>query len=195
MQTEYFHMNKIYATILLILVFGGLFSGCRKEPVQIKEAAIASFETARAVGAEKYLPDEFRLLQNSLNFALRSLNIENNKPRHQRSYIFVAEQLKWVSANASVVITNTEIRKAEVRIDAGERLTLLSKKTEQNKRFLANLRQSSTNQETLDTLNAQIALIDSAIVKINKLISTGHYLDALERVIVTYEQASALPVR
>jgi len=190
-------MKKTFVSIIIILVFGSLFSSCKQEPVQLKEAALAAVEAAKAVGAKEYLPDEFRLLQNSLNFALRSLAIENEKPAHQRNYIFVAEQLKWVSANASVVIANTEKRKAEVRIDAGERLTLLTKKTELNKRLLDNLRQSPTNQnqETSEVLHAKITLIDTAIVKINRLISTGHYLDALERVTYTYNLAEALPIR
>lgn len=189
------HINNPFLAVLFIFVFGILILGCKQEPYQLKESAMASVEAARTVGAEKYLADEFRLLQNSLTFALRSLAIENDKPAHQRNYIFVAEQLKWVSANASVVIANTEKRKAEVRIDAGERLTLLTKKTEQNKRFLANLRQRQIDQEAADVLQTQITLIDSAVVKINRLISSGHYLDALERATAAYNQAEELPVR
>ncbi|HQQ13036.1 MAG TPA: hypothetical protein PK855_07730, partial [Bacteroidales bacterium] len=108
-------MRNLLKTVFAFAIAGVLFTSCAKAPeVEITNAK-ASIEATKAVEAERYVPAEFKALQDSLNVALLEVENQNAKFALFRSYKKATATLNNVMSLSEQVKTNAATRKEEVK--------------------------------------------------------------------------------
>jgi hypothetical protein len=189
-------MKKMRSGILAVVgMFVIILSGCSQEPTVKVEAATAAIESAKASEADKYLTTEFTALQDTLTAVLASIETEKEKSFSSRSYKSIAEKLDAIVTNAEIMKTNTETRKAEVRVQVEESLAMLISTIEQDKELLSKTLMNARNKADIEALQNEVTVIESSVSEINTLVGNGDYLTALEKVNAANSKATSLYVQ
>ena len=175
------------------LVMAVSMMSCKPAPNAELEAAQVAIDSARAIEADRYLAMEFTALNDSLTAAATAIEAESAKPFGERDFATIRTKLETIAAEATTLKANTEVRKAEVRTQVEGLLVELGNLVVANKEALAAVRVTPRNQATVEGLQNEITVIESAITEINTLVANGDYLTALEK--ATESQAKATMVQ
>lgn len=175
------------------LVMAVSMMSCKPAPTAELEAAQVAIDSARAIEADRYLALEFTLLNDSLTAAATAIEAESAKPFGERDFAPIRTKLETIAAEANILKANTEVRKAEVRTQVEGLLVELGNLVAANKEALAVVRVTPRNQSTVEGLQNEITVVESAITEINTLVANGDYLTALEK--ATESQVKATMVQ
>jgi len=172
------------------LVMAVTMISCKPAPTAQVEEAQAALDSAKAVEADRYLADEFVALNDSLVAAQAAIEVEQAKPFGERDFAPIREKLEGIAASAETLKANAEIRKAEVRTQVEGLLVELGNLVTQNKDGLATVVVTSRNRATVESLQNEITVIESAITEVNTLVANGDYLTALEKATASQVKAT-----
>jgi acetyl/propionyl-CoA carboxylase alpha subunit len=181
--------SGILAMVSMFIIF---LAGCNQEPTIKVETASAAVEAAKTAEADKYLPSEFTALQDTLTAVLASIEEEKAKSFSSRSFKSIEEKLDAIIADAETLKSNTETRKAEVRVQVEESLAMLIKTIEQDKELISKTLKNARNKAVVEAMQNEITVIESSVAEINTLVGNGDYLTALQKVNVANGKATSL---
>lgn len=104
------------ALLLAIIAFGLLaIAGCSKPPEAEMAAAKAAIDAARAAEAEQYVPQQFRMVSDSMNAANAMKTEQDGKFALFRSYGKSKEAFIRVEGLANKVVEDAKAEKERVR--------------------------------------------------------------------------------
>jgi len=175
------------------LVMAVSMMSCKPAPTAELQAAQAAIDSARVVEADRFLALEFTALNDSLTAAAAAIEAERVKPFGERDFAPIRTKLETIAAEADTLKANTEVRRAEVRTQVEGLLVELGNLVASNKAALAAVRITPRNRATVERLQNEITVIESAITEINTLVANGDYLTALEK--ATESQVKATGVQ
>ncbi|HSV87343.1 MAG TPA: hypothetical protein VLH61_01745 [Bacteroidales bacterium] len=173
-------MKKVMMGFAALLMAVAMIS-CKPAPQAQVEEAQAALDSAKAVEADRYLAVEFVALNDSLVAAQAAIEAEQAKPFGERDFAPIREKLEGIAASAETLKANAEVRKAEVRTQVEGLLVDLGNRVTENKANLALVVVTARNRATVEALQNEITVLESAITEVNTLVANGDYLTALEK--------------
>lgn len=185
-------MKKLFFQLSALVLVATLVTSCAKPPQAELDSAKASLEAAKLVEANRYLADEFNALQDSLNAASVAIETEKSKSFISRSYGTITEKLVKITADADVLKSKVEERKAQVRSEVQETLVALSALIAENKVLLAKAPKGKEGKAALEAIQTDITVIEASVNEVNTLISNGDYLTAQDKVNASKAKAESI---
>ena len=169
-----------------------LFTSCAKLPeVEINNAK-ASVEAAKAAEADRYIPQEYRALQDSLNVAMTEVENQKSKFALFRSYKKATAQLNNVITLANTVKENAGIKKEEVKNEAQQTLAEATTTVTEAKDLFAKAPKGKGTKEALEAIQSDIALVEASLAEVSTLINNGDYLTALDKAKAARDKAMSV---
>lgn len=184
--------RNILLTIAALAGMTILFSSCAKLPEAEMAAAKASVEAAKAAEADRYIPQEYRALQDSLNTAMTEVENQKSKFVLFRSYKKVTLKLNNIVAQGNTVKDNAAKRKEEVKNQAQQTLAEATTTVATVKELILKAPKGKEGKEALEAIQSDLALVEASLAEVSTLINNGDYLTALDKVKASNEKANSL---
>jgi len=185
-------MKKVLFTIVALAGMAVLFTSCAKLPEMEMTNAKAAVEAAKAAEADRYVPAEYRAVQDSLNTAMTEVENQKSKFVLFRSYKKVTVKLNNVITLAGTVKTNAGIKKEEVKNEAQQTLAAATTLVAEVKDLILKAPKGKEGKEALEAINSDLALVEASLAEVSTLINNGDYLTALDKVKAANDKAGSL---
>jgi len=184
--------RNILLTIAALAGMTIMFTSCAKLPEAEMASAKAAVEAAKAAEADRYIPAEYRALNDSLNTALTEVETQKSKFVLFRSYKKVTAKLNNVVALGNTVKENAGIRKEEVKNQAQQTLAEATTLVEEVKALILKAPKGKEGKEALEAIQGDLALVEASLAEVSTLLNNGDYLTALDKVKAANEKAGGL---
>ncbi len=183
-------MKTKLMTLFTALTVVVLLSSCGKVPQAEIDAANAAIDSAKAVGADIYVPADFTALQDSMNTVNQAVEAQNGKMF--KNYKAVSAQLVVVNQLAADVLVKTEIRKEEIK---GEIATLqeeVAALNAQNNELVVQAPSGKEGAAALEAIKGDISTVDASMAEVSNLVGADQLMPALDKAKAAKEKAAAL---
>jgi len=185
-------MKKNFVSITAVMLIALLFSGCAKVPQVEIDAAKSAVENLKTVEANRYLPEEFNAMHDSLNLILTSVETEKSKFFLSRSYSDITLKLNTIIASSEELKTKTEEQKAKVREEVQAAVTETTNLISENKELLKKAPKGKEGKAALEAIQNDITIIEASLDEVNTLVTNGDYLTAKDKVNVSKQKAISI---
>lgn len=185
-------MKKVLFTIVAVAGMALLFTSCAKLPEMDMTNAKAAVEAAKAAEADRYVPAEYRAVQDSLNTAMTEVENQKSKFVLFRSYKKVTVKLNNVVTLAGTVKANAGIKKEEVKNEAQQTLATATTTVGEVKELILKAPKGKEGKEALEAIQSDLALVEASLAEVSTLINNGDYLTALDKVKAANDKANSL---
>jgi hypothetical protein len=184
--------RSVLFTIVALAGMALLFTSCAKVPEMEMTNAKAAVEAAKAAEADRYVPAEYRAVQDSLNTAMTEVETQKSKFVLFRSYKKVTVKLNNVITLAGTVKTNAGIKKEEVKNQAQQTLAEATTTVAAVKELILKAPKGKEGKEALEAIQSDLALVEASLAEVSTLINNGDYLTALDKVKAANDKAASL---
>lgn len=184
--------RNVLFTLVALAGMALLFTSCAKLPEAEITNAKAAVEAAKAAEADRYIPAEYRAVQDSLNNAMAEVENQKSKFVLFRSYKKVTVKLNNVVTLANTVKENAGIKKEEVKNEAQQTLAEATALVAEVKELIAKAPKGKEGKEALEAIQSDLALVEASLAEVSTLINNGDYLTALDKVKAASEKATGL---
>lgn len=185
-------MKKVIFSISSLVLMALLISSCAKVPTVELDAAKAAVESAKTIEANRYLPEEFNALQDSMVSAETAIETEKSKFFLSRSYSDIAVKLTAITTSTEELKTKTEERKAQVRDEVQTIVTAVTALVAENKELLKKAPKGKEGKAALEAIQNDITVIEASLNEVNTLVTNGDYLTAQDKVNAANVKATAI---
>jgi hypothetical protein len=179
-------------TLASLAAMAFLFTSCAKLPEMEMTNAKAAVEAAKAAEADRYVPAEYRAVQDSLNVAMTEVENQKSKFALFRSYKKVTVKLNNVVTLANTVKENAGIKKEEVKNQAQQTLAEATALVTEVKELIVKAPKGKEGKEALEAIQSDLALVEASLAEVSTLINNGDYLTALDKVKAANDKAASL---
>jgi hypothetical protein len=169
-----------------------MFTSCAKVPEAEMANAKAAVEAAKAAEADRYVPQEYRAINDSLNTAMTEVENQKSKFVLFRSYKKVTAKLNNLVTQANTVKENAGIRKEQVKAEAQQTLAEATTLVGEVKELILKAPKGKEGKEALEAIQSDLALVEASLAEVNTLLTSGDYLTALDKVKASKEKAGSL---
>lgn len=184
--------RNVMLTLASLFAMAVLFTSCAKLPeVEIANAK-AAVEAAKAAEADRYVPAEYKALNDSLNVAMTEIENQKSKFALFRSYKNVTAQLNNVVTLSETVKEEAGIRKEEVKEEAQQMLAEATTLVSEVNDLIAKAPKGKEGKEALEQIKGELALVEATLAEVSTLIESGDYLTALDKVKAATEKGNSL---
>jgi hypothetical protein len=184
--------RNILLTIAALAGMTIMFSSCAKLPEAEMANAKAAVEAAKAAEADRYVPAEYRAVQDSLNTAMTEVENQKSKFVLFRSYKKVTVKLNNVVTLANTVKENAGIRKEQVKNEAQQTLAEATTLVGEVKELILKAPKGKEGKEALEAIQSDLALVEASLAEVSTLINNGDYLTALDKVKAAKDKGASL---
>ncbi|MBN2522218.1 MAG: hypothetical protein JXB24_03040 [Bacteroidales bacterium] len=181
--------NKFYlglATLSLVV----FFTACSKLPQTEIDRANQAIDSAKAAGAELYLPAEFTNLRDTMKAAMEEIEVQKSK--FIKNFGTSKELLAEVTLYASEVTMQTEEKKVALKTEIQTTLNEVKILLEENKKLITEAPKGKEGTSALVAMKNEINALESNVNEINASSDQDNYLTTLNKVKVTKEHAVAI---
>jgi hypothetical protein len=184
--------RNVLMTIVALAGMALIFTSCAKLPEMEMTNAKAAVDAAKAAEADRYVPAEYRALQDSLNTAMTEVENQKSKFVLFRSYKKVTVKLNNIIAQGNTVKENAGIRKEEVKNQAQQTLAEATTLITEVKDLILKAPKGKEGKEALEAIQSDLALVEASLAEVSTLINNGDYLTALDKVKAANDKAASL---
>lgn len=175
-------MKRFGFFILCSLVFLSLMMiGCAKEPVQELGAARAAVASAKAARADKYVPQEFAALQDSLKSAEAEIAKQNAASVFSRNYTKAKATLISIMSLAAPLNTKAVDTKTRMMADAANAISIMTASLNDAKGLLKKAPKGKDAKLLFEASAKDIAAIEAGVPVYYKLMNQEDYSAAIEK--------------
>jgi len=186
--------KNVLLTIVALAGMALLFTSCAKVPEMEMTNAKAAVEAAKAAEADRYVPEEFRAVQDSLNAVLTEVENQKSKFVFFRSYKKVGAKFENVVTLANTAKENAIIQKEEVKNQAQQTLAEATTLVTEVQALIVKAPRGKEGKEALEAIKSDLALVEASLAEVSTLINNGDYLTALDKGKAAIEKATSLKV-
>ena len=179
-------------TIVALAGLALLFTSCAKLPEMEMNNAKAAVEAAKAAEADRYVPAEFRAVQDSLSAAMTEVENQKSKFVLFRSYKKVGVKFNNVVTLANTVKENAGIKKEEVKNEAQQTLAEANTLVAEVQELIVKAPKGKGGKEALEAIQSDLALVEASLAEVSTLINNGDYKTALDKGKAANEKAMSL---
>lgn len=181
---------KIFAGSLLVVFF--FMAGCAKPPTDDIDAAKASVEAAKSAGAEKYLPDDAKKVNDELSAAMDEVKVQDGKFPLFRKYDKAKEMLASVKGNAEKLKGDTAAKKEEVKKNAIAVMEEAKGAIGNAKAMLEKAPQGKETKADIEAMTGDVKGLEDSLSEVQKAIDGENYDDAVAKSKSIKEKADAV---
>jgi len=183
------HLLK-YATYGLLVLF--ILAGCAKQPAGDMSAAQKALEDLKATGAEKYIPEDTKKLDDGLAAALNEIKAQDSKFALSRNYDKAKQMLAQVKADAEKVKVDIAAKKEEAKKNAlaGQQAAIASIKGA--KALLAKAPKGKGTRADIAALKGDIKGLEDSVPEFQQLIDKEDYAVAIDKAKAIKEKADGV---
>lgn len=184
--------KNLFMSLAAMFAMVVMFSSCAKLPEAEIANAKAAVEATKATEADRYVPAEYRALQDSLNVAMTEIETQNSKFALLRSYKKANVMLTNVVTLSNTVKENAAVRKEEVKNQAQQSLAEATTLVAEVKELITKAPKGKEGKEALEAIQNDLALVEASLAEVSTLINNGDYLTAVDKVKAAGEKAASL---
>ena len=162
--------------VLLILVVG-----CAKAPQQEVDAANAALTLAKESEADRYLADEFKAAQDSLNAALAEIETQNSKFALGRNYNRAKALLASATEMFNLANSKVAARKEEVKAEGQQLVLDLQAALSEAKALLKKAPKGKEGREVLQAIQNDLTTVETSLGEVTTLMDNGDFLGAKDK--------------
>jgi len=174
-------MKHKLTTGLIALSLMVLLAGCAKEPSEQINAAKAALDSAKALEADRYVPEEYTALQDSLNAALAMVEEQNSKFALTRNFDKAQKNLEDVITMSDQTRQNAVTRKDETRMEVQQTLAEVKAALQESKELIAEAPKGKEGKAALAEIQNELTVVESSMNEVTVLINNGDYLTARDK--------------
>jgi hypothetical protein len=171
--------NKILVGLSAIMI-ATMFMGCAKVPQTEIDAANAAIQNAVTAGAEKYLPQDFASLKDSMNAVLEGIELQKGKVFAK--YGDAKTKLAAVTTMAGDLVTKTEARIAELKAEVPKKLEEVASLVKETKQLVLKAPKGKEGLAALNAIKGEIATAEASMNDVTPLLNSGDVLGASNKV-------------
>lgn len=171
--------NKILVGLSAIMI-AAMFMGCAKVPQVEIDAANAAIESAITAGADKYLPDEFAAVKDSLNAVMEAIELQKSKTFAK--YDDAKVKLASVTTMATDLVGKTEARIAELKAEVPTKLEEVAALVKETKQLILKAPKGKEGLAALNVMKSEIATAEASMNDVTSLLNSGDVLGASNKV-------------
>jgi hypothetical protein len=183
--------NKIFYAIATLMV-AVLATSCGSVPQTEIDQANAAIDSAKAAGAEIYVPETFTALHDSMS-AVKIL-IEEQGSKMVKNYGEVREKLGQISEDAREVKLEAESRKEEIRSETIATLTEVKSLLEQNRQLIGKAPKGKEGTAALQAMRNELNVVETSVAEVEDLLARGELLACQNKVNAAKEKATSMNV-
>jgi hypothetical protein len=179
-----------YFTYGLLVMF--ILVGCAKQPSEDINAAQKAVEDLKATGAEKYIPEDTKKVDDSLAAALNEIKAQDGKFALSRNYDKAKQMLAQVKADAEKVKVDIAAKKEEAKKNAlaGQQAARASVK--EAKALLAKAPMGKGARADIEALKGDIKGLEDSVPELQQLIDKEDYAVAIDKAKAIKEKADGV---
>jgi chromosome segregation ATPase len=182
-------MKKI-SVMLLGLALVVTLSACGKQPTEEMNATRASIDAAVSEGAEKYTPEDLKVVNDQMEAALAEIKVQDDK--FFKNYDKAKEALAKAKSDADSLKGKVATVKEEMKNSAiallGEATTAIA----DAKTALDSAPRGKGSLADIEAMKADVAGLEEALNEIQPLIDAGEYASAVEKATAIKSRAVAV---
>jgi hypothetical protein len=171
--------NKVLIGLSAIMI-AAMFMGCAKVPQVEIDAANAAIESAITAGADKYLPNEFAALKDSMNAIMEGIELQKSKTFAK--YDDAKAKLASVTTMATDLVGKTEARIAELKAEVPKKLEEVKALIKEDKQLLVKAPKGKEGLAALNVIKGEIATAESSVDQVTAALNSGDVLGASNKV-------------
>jgi small-conductance mechanosensitive channel len=171
--------NKVLIGLSAIMI-AAMFMGCAKVPQVEIDLANAAIESAITAGADKYLPDEFAAVKDSMNAIMEAVELQKSKTFAK--YGDTKAKLASVVTMANDLIPKTEARIAELKAEVPKKLEEVAALVKEDKDLLMKAPKGKEGLAALNVIKGEIATAEASMNDVTSLLNSGDVLGASNKV-------------
>lgn len=182
-------MKKI-SVMLLGLALVVSLSACGKQPTEEINATRASIDAAVSEGAEKYTPEDLKLVADQMAAAEAEIKVQDDK--FFKNYDNAKQMLAKAKADADSLKGKVATVKEEMKNSA---ITLLGEATAavaEAKAALETAPRGKGSLADIEAMKADVAGLEEALNEIQPLVDAGEYASAVEKATAIKSRAVAV---
>ena len=184
-------MKNRFLVSFVVISFVVLLSSCAKVPQAEIDACNAAIESARADGADVYLPGDYAALQDSMN-VINQL-VEAQKGKLFKSYKAVGVKLAALTTAAGTVKANVETKKVEVKNEIDALSVELTGLVATAKAYVAKAPRGKEGAAAVDAINTEVGNIETALTQeIPAKVTAGDLMSALDQLKAIKEKVNGI---
>jgi hypothetical protein len=187
-----FYLLKMKKKLLFVLTVGTtvLLSSCGKVPQVEIDSTNAAIETAKSIGANIYVAEDFAALQDSMRSVNENVEIENGKLF--KNFDKIKMQLEFVNTMAVETKSKAEVRKEEIILEIKTLQMEVDSLVLQDKELVTKAPKGKEGSAALEAIKGDISLIESSLVEVEDFVSKDQLISALDKVKVAKEKAISI---
>jgi hypothetical protein len=163
--------------ISLVVIF--LIAGCSKQPLQEINAAKSAVDSLISEGAEKYLPEDAKKINDDLNQAVDEVKAQDAKMI--KNYGKAKEMLAAVKTAAEAVNAKLPAKKEEARKDAITAMEDAKTAIDALKTLLEKASSGKGPKADIETISAEVKNIEDSFKELQMQIDREDYLTIASR--------------
>jgi hypothetical protein len=172
-QENYFMIHSMrYIMISLIALF--VITGCSRQPLQEINAAKTAVDFITSEGAEKYLPDDAKKLNDSLNKAMDEVKAQDAKIL--KNYSKAKEMLANVKTEAEAINSKLPAKKEEAKKDTIAAIEAAKAAMDETKALVAKGSRGKSPGAANETISADIKDLEDSFKELQVQIDREDYM-------------------
>ena len=177
-----------YIMIGLIALF--FITGCSKQPLQEINAAKSAVDSIISEGAEKYLPDDAKKLNDNLNKAMDEVKAQDAKIL--KNYGKAKEMLINVKTEAEAINSKLPAKKEEAKKDAIEAIEAAKAAMDATKSLLTKASKGKSPGAANETISTEVKNLEDSFKELQTQIDREDYLTIASKAVEIRNKASEL---
>jgi len=181
---------KRLSAVLVGLVMVSTLVACGKQPVEEINATKAAMEAAVSEGANKYVADEYKVVDGALVAAMEEVKLQDSKMF--KNYDKAAQMLAQVKADSEALKTKAIAEKQRLMDQATADLAAAKTAVATAGDLVANAPKGKGSAADIMAMKADVAGLETALAEVQPLIDAGDFAAASEKAQAINDKASAL---
>ncbi len=169
-------LNAILIPAALVIVISG---GCSNVPQEEIDSARAAIDHAKLAGAERYTPDLYLALQDSMNAVL--VRLESEQSKLIKNFSDIKVELEEVIQLADEVTLKTGERKEMLKEEILATISEVKSLIDENRKLLLEAPRGKEGTSALVAIRGEIDAVDAAIDEARIMMDQGDYLTIHEK--------------
>ena len=179
-----------YFTYGLLVMF--ILAGCAKQPTEDSNAAQKAVEDLKATGAEKYIPEDTKKVDDSLTAALNEIKAQDSKSALSRNYDKAKQMLAQAKADAEKVKVDIAAKKEEAKKNALAGQEAARASVKEAKALLAKAPMGKGTRADIAALKGDIKGLEDSVPELQQLIDKEDYAAAIDKAKAIKEKADSV---
>lgn len=183
---------KTLVAVLVVVFAMTLMMGCAKVPQQELDAAKAALDAAKAVEADRYAPELYNAVKDSLNAINAEVEKQNSKFALFRSYSKAKTMLAAALTAANTAKDTAVANKEKVKAEATDLLAKVGPAIDDVKKLMKKAPRGKEGKAALEAMSAELTAVEASVGEANTAMTSGDYLTARDKVQASLQKVSSI---